>query len=77
MHDVLVIYKHLSLQVDDVGSFKHMKGMPVYTLSYDEKSGMQALNTTVDDKTPVPGKAYRDYEYCGEGQCCCLLPLTC
>ena len=68
MHDVLVIYKQLSLQFDEEGNLKPMEGMPVHTLSYDEKPGMQALNTTVDDKPPVPGTeknstVYRDYEY--------------
>lgn len=31
------------------------KSTPVHALSYDEKPGMQALNTTANDKPPVPG----------------------
>lgn len=68
MHDVLVIYKQLSLQFDEEGNLRPFEGMPVHTLSYDEKPGIQALNTTTDDKPPVPGTKknstiYRDYEY--------------
>lgn len=42
--------------------------MSVHTLSYDEKPGMQALDTTTDDKPPVSGTKksstiYWDYEY--------------
>lgn len=29
--------------------------VPVYTVSYDEKSGIQALNTIAEDRTSVPG----------------------
>ena len=68
MHDVLVIYKQLSLQFDEEGNLRPFEGMPVHTLSYDEKPGIQALDTTTDDKPPVPGTKknstiYRDYEY--------------
>ena len=68
MHDVLVIYKQLSLQFDEEGNLKPFEGVPVHTLSYDEKPGIQALDTTTDDKPPVPdteknSTIYRDYEY--------------
>lgn len=68
MHDVLVIYKQLSLQFDEEGALRPFEGMPVHTLSYDEKPGMQALDSTVGDRPPVPGTeknstVYRDYEY--------------
>ena len=68
MHDVLVIYKQLSLQFDEDGNFKPFEGTPVHTLSYDEKPGIQALDTTAEDKPPIPDTAKnsticRDYEY--------------
>lgn len=68
MHDVLVVYKQISLQFDEVGNLKPFEGVPVHTLSYDEKTGMQALNTTSEDRPPVIGTdknstLYRDYEY--------------
>ena len=68
MHDVLVVYKQLSLQFDEEGKLKPFEEMPVHTLSYDEKPGMQALDTTSEDRPPVPGTdknsmVYRDYEY--------------
>lgn len=68
MHDVLVIYKQLSLQFDENGNIKPFEGTPVHTLSYDEKPGIQALTTTTQDRPPIPGTdknstIYRDYEY--------------
>jgi transposase len=68
MHDVLVIYKQLSLQFDEAGELRPFEGTPVHTLSYDEKSGIQALDTTTEDRPPVPGTdknstVCRDYEY--------------
>lgn len=68
MHDVLVVYKQISLQFDEAGNLKPFEGVPVHTLSYDEKPGMQALNTTSEDRPPVIGTdknstLYRDYEY--------------
>lgn len=68
MHDVLVIYKQISLQFDENGNLKPFEGVPVHTLSYDEKPGMQAINTTSEDKAPVPdtdknSSIHRDYEY--------------
>lgn len=68
MHDVLVIYKQVSLQFDEEGNLMPFEGVPVHTLSYDEKPGIQALGTTTEDKPPIPDtdKAstfQRDYEY--------------
>ena len=68
MHDVLVIYKQISLQFDEEGKLKPFEGTPIHTLSYDEKPGVQAVGNTVEDRPPVPdtGKAspvWRDYEY--------------
>ncbi len=68
MHDILVIYKQVSLQFDEDGNLKPFEGVPVHTLSYDEKPGMQALDTTAGDRPPVPNTdknsaICRDYEY--------------
>ena len=69
MHDVLVVYKQLSLQFDEDGKLKPFEEeTPVHTLSYDEKPGIQALDTTSEDRPPVPRTAKnstvcRDYEY--------------
>ena len=68
MHDILVVYKQLSLQFDEEGKLKPFEETPVHTLSYDEKPGIQALDTTSEDRPPVPdtdknSTVYRDYEY--------------
>lgn len=68
MHDVFVIYKQVPLQFDEKGNLKPFEGVPVHTLSYDEKHGMQALSTTYEDRAPVANTdknstLYRDYEY--------------
>lgn len=68
MHDVLVIYKQLSLQFDEEGNLRPFEGTPVHTLSYDEKPGVQAIGNTVEDRPPVPdtekaSPLWRDYEY--------------
>lgn len=68
MHDVLVIYKQISLQFDEDGNVIPFEETPVHTLSYDEKPGIQALNTTSADRPPVPdtdrnSTVCRDYEY--------------
>ena len=68
MHDVLVVYKQISLQFHEDGTIKPFEGIPVHTLSYDEKPGIQAIDSTAQDRPPVPGTdrnstVYRDYEY--------------
>ena len=43
---------------------------PIYTVSVDEKPGVQAIGLTAPDLPPVPGKAptvARDYEYVRRG----------
>ncbi len=37
MHDVLVIYKQVSMQFDEDGNLMPFEGVPVHTLSYDGK----------------------------------------
>ncbi len=68
MHHVLVIYKQVSMQFDEEGNIKPFEGVPIHTLSYDEKPGVQAVGTTAADRPPIPGTEkfstfQRDYEY--------------
>lgn len=70
MHDVLVIYKQLEFRFDENGNFiPFSEGEEVvHTLSYDEKPGIQAFQTTSADKAPIPyteqtSTTMRDYEY--------------
>lgn len=68
MHDVLVIYKQVSMQFDAEGNIRPFEGVPVHTLSYDEKPGIQAVGTTGGDRPPIPGTEknstfQRDCEY--------------
>ena len=70
MHDVLVIYKQVEMQFDQDGNLLPFEGQPVHTLSYDEKPGIQAIQTTSEDLPPKPdsdsrmeGTFLRDYEY--------------
>lgn len=68
MHDVLVVYEQISLQFNEDRILKPFEGTPVHTLSYDEKTGIQALDSTAEDRPPVPGTdkystVCRDYEY--------------
>ena len=68
MHDVLVIYKQIEMQFDKDGKLIPFEKDAVHTLSYDEKPGIQAIATTVEDRPPIPNtdksNGYqRDYEY--------------
>jgi len=66
MHDVLVVYKQVSMQFDEDGNILMPDGGPmVHTVSCDEKPGIQATATTSDDLRPSleNGCVYRDYEY--------------
>ncbi len=67
MHNVLLVYKQLSMQFDETGKFIAItEDEPaVHTISYDEKPGIQAIATTTED---LPPSKYhktisRDYEY--------------
>jgi len=66
MHDVLVVYKQISMQFDADGNIIIPKNEPmVHTVSCDEKPGIQAIATTGDDLRPTEkiGCVYRDAEY--------------
>ena len=69
MHEILMVYKEISLQPE--GRSTEEPGTPwVYTVSVDEKPGIQALALTAPDLPPIPGKARtirRDYEYVRHG----------
>ena len=67
MHNVLLVYKQLSLQFDDNGQLLPFDSeeQVVHVLSYDEKPGIQAIATTSDDLMPDEKHTTisRDYEY--------------
>lgn len=66
MHNVLLVYKQLSLQFDENGELLPFENDNVtHVLSYDEKPGIQAIANKVDDKMPNEdnGVIMRDYEY--------------
>jgi len=74
-HDVLVVYKQLSLCFDERGEVwaecVDAEGRAVHTVSVDEKPGIQAIAPTGEDRPPVPGgdakgrpaTTQRDHEY--------------
>ena len=66
MHNVLVVYKQLSIQFDEEGNLLPFDDEEVtHVLSYDEKPGIQAIANTSEDKLPDTqnGTIQRDYEY--------------
>ena len=71
MHNVLVVYKQISMRFDEDGNLISLDdGQPeTHTISYDEKPGIQAIATTSPDKLPTAenGVIMRDYEYVRHG----------
>ena len=68
MHDVLMVYQDVSLYAE--GAVHDARPHPIYTVSVDEKPGVQAIGLTAPDLPPVPGKEpaiARDYEYVRHG----------
>lgn len=67
MHDVLLVYKQVSMQFDEDGTVTVPRDRPVvHTVSCDEKPGIQAIATTGEDLRPTAagtGCVYRDAEY--------------
>ena len=66
MHDVLVVYKQVSMQSDEEGNIiVPEEGPMIHTISCDEKPGIQAIATTSGDLRPDSkhGCVARDYEY--------------
>lgn len=68
MHEVLMVYRDVSIHAE--GATDARRPDPIYTVSVDEKPGVQALGLTAPDLPPVPGVAQafgRDYEYVRHG----------
>ena len=74
-HDVLVVYRQLSLCFDEAGEVwaecVDAEGRAVHTVSVDEKPGIQAIAPTGEDRPPAaggdakgrPATVQRDHEY--------------
>ena len=68
MQEVLMVYRDVSIYAE--GAVHDGRANPIYTVSVDEKPGVQAIALTAPDLPPVPGKAVgigRDYEYVRHG----------
>ena len=68
MAEVLMVYCDVNLYL--AGAVHDARPRPIYTVSVDEKPGVQALSTTGADLPPVAGKhagVGRDYEYVRHG----------
>lgn len=68
MQEVLMVYRDVSIYSE--GAVHDARPNPIYTVSVDEKPGVQAIGLTAPDLPPVPGKAPatgRDYEYVRHG----------
>jgi len=68
MHEVLVVYRDVSIYAE--GAVHDARPNPIYTVSVDEKPGVQAIGLIAPDLPPIPGKAPavgRDYEYIRHG----------
>ena len=67
MHNVLLVYKQLTMQFDEDGNFIPWEEdeSVIHVLSYDEKPGIQAISTTSKDLLPdeTHSTVMRDYEY--------------
>lgn len=67
MHNILLVYKQLSLQFDEKGNYIGIgeDGENIHVISYDEKPGIQAIATTSADLLPDEKHKTisRDYEY--------------
>ena len=68
MAEVLMVYRDVNLYRAD--AVHDARPQPIYTVSVDEKPGVQALSTTGADLPPVAGKhagVGRDHEYVRRG----------
>jgi transposase len=68
MQEVLMVYRDVSFYSE--GAVHDARPNAIYTVSVDEKPGVQAIGLTAPDLPPVPGKAQavgRDYEYVRRG----------
>jgi transposase len=70
MQEVLMVYRDVGLYAPGAGAVHDARPEPIYTVSVDEKPGVQAISVTAPDLPPVPGKAStvsRDDEYVRHG----------
>ncbi len=68
MQEVLMVYRDVSIYTE--GAVHDARPNPIYTVSVDEKPGVQALGLTAPDLPPVPGKVSavgRGYEHIRRG----------
>jgi len=68
MQEVLLVYRDVSIYAE--GAVHDGRPQPIYTVSVDEKPGVQAIGLTAPDLPPVPGEysaTGRDYEYIRRG----------
>jgi len=68
MQEVLLVYRDVSIYRE--GAVHDGRPEPIYTVSVDEKPGVQAIGLTAPDLPPVSGKHAaigRDYEYIRRG----------
>ncbi len=78
MHEVLMVYRELSLHAHGPAPVSAKTAAPVYSVSVDEKPGVQALGVTAPDLPPVPGRNVaigRDHEYVRHGTLSILAAL--
>lgn len=76
MAEVLMVYRDVNLYRAD--ATHDARPAPIYTVSVDEKPGVQALGATAPDLPPIPGKhagVGRDYEYVRHGSLSILAAL--
>jgi len=76
MREVLIVYQDVSLY--PAGFTGNDRCKPIYTVSVDEKPGIQAIELTAPDLPPIPGKESciaRDYEYIRHGTLSILAAL--
>jgi transposase len=76
MKEVLLVYREVFLASDT--GVKAEDGRAIFTVSVDEKPGVQALALTAPDLPPVPGEyptVSRDYEYVRMGTASILAGL--
>jgi transposase len=76
MAEVLMVYRDVNLYRADAAH--DARPVPIYTVSVDEKPGVQALGVTAPDLPPVPGKHSgigRDHEYVRHGTVSILAAL--
>jgi len=76
MREVLMVYQDVSLF--PAGATDDARPTPIYSVSVDEKPGVQAIGLTAPDLPPVPGKessVARDYEYVRHGTLSILAAL--